>query len=69
MLDDEMLDLSIKARKLHLRVYYKTFRVEGWQICGYWDTEVITIKDLKYAEDYKPFSMILLQIKKTQNKN
>jgi hypothetical protein len=55
VLDDEMLDLSIKARKLHLRVYYKTFRVEGWQICGYWDTEVITIKDLKYAEDYKPF--------------
>jgi len=55
VLDDEMLDLSIKARKLHLRVYYKTFRVEGWQICGCWDTEVITIKDLKYAEDYKPF--------------
>lgn len=55
VLDDEMLDLSIKEKELHLRVYYKTFHVDGWEIYSQWDTDVATIKDLKYAENFKPF--------------
>lgn len=55
VLDDEMLELSIKEKELHLRVYYKTFHVDGWKICSHWNTKVITIKDLNYVDDYKPF--------------
>lgn len=55
VLDNEMLDLSIKEKKLHLRVYYKTFFVDGWEVCSQWNTEVITIEDLNYADNYKPF--------------
>lgn len=55
VLDEEMLDLSIKEKELHLRVYYKTFHVDGWEIRSQWETDVVTIKDLKYAEDFKPF--------------
>lgn len=55
VLDEEMLDLSIKEKELHLRVYYKTFHVDGWKICSQWDTDVVTIKDLRYAESIKPF--------------
>lgn len=55
VLDDEMLDLSIKEKKLHLRVYYKTFYVDGWDMCSQWNEQIITIKDLNYADNYKPF--------------
>lgn len=55
VLDDEMLNLSTKERELHLRVYYKTFHVSDWEVCSKWNTEIITIGDLNYAEDYKPF--------------
>ena len=55
VLDNEMLNLSIKEKKLHLRVYYKTFHVDGWEVCSQWNTEVITIEDLNYADNYKPF--------------
>lgn len=55
VLDNEMLDLSIEKKKLHLKVYYKTFCVDGWEVCSQWNTEVITIEDLNYADNYKPF--------------
>lgn len=58
VLDNEMLNLSIERKKLHLRVYYKTFLVDGWKICSQWNTKIVTIEDLTYTGNCKPFFMI-----------
>ena len=55
VLDNEMLNLSIERKKLHLRVYYKTFLVDGWKICSQWNTKIVTIEDLTYTGNCKPF--------------
>lgn len=55
VLDNEMLNLSIKNKRLQLRVYYKTFHLDGWKICSQWNTKIITIEDLTYADNCKPF--------------
>lgn len=55
VLDNEMLNLSIERKKLHLRVYYKTFHVDGWKICSQWNAKIITLEDLTYADNCKPF--------------
>ncbi|WP_044271889.1 DUF6035 family protein [Bacteroides timonensis] len=55
VLDNEMLNLSIERKKLHLRVYYKIFLVDGWKICSQWNTKIVTIEDLTYTGNCKPF--------------
>lgn len=55
VLDDEMLELSMREEKLQLRVYYKTFYIDDWEISSKWNTEIISINELKYGEDFKPF--------------
>lgn len=55
VLDNEILNLSIERKKLHLRVYYKTFLVDGWKICSQWNTKIVTIEDLTYTGNCKPF--------------
>lgn len=55
VLDDEMLDLSVREKKLHFKVFYKTFHIDNQEICDSWNNEIITLDDLKYADSYKPF--------------
>lgn len=55
VLDDDMLDLSIKQKKLHLKVFYKTFSVDRGKICSQWKNKVTTIENLNYGDNYKPF--------------
>lgn len=53
--NEELIDLSIKEKKFHLRVYYKTFYDDGHKLLSQWRTDIITIDDLKYDKYFKPF--------------